>query len=150
MSRFDATTTDTVLIRWEGARAPTVWTVPRPEIDPVEARRELAIRYLQVFGPTTLAAVRDCPSRKPFSRSPEVHPFPWSYESARRMFERLCERSAVPYEGGLHAFRHTKATALLARGVPDHAVAALLGHSVPALQRTYDHSTALQYAKYLE
>jgi hypothetical protein len=46
-----ATTTGTVLIRWEGARAPTIWTVPRPEIDPVEARRELARRYLHVFGP---------------------------------------------------------------------------------------------------
>jgi hypothetical protein len=51
-----ATTTGTVLIRWEGARAPTIWTVPRPEIDPLEARRELARRYLHVFGPTTGAA----------------------------------------------------------------------------------------------
>jgi Winged helix DNA-binding domain len=48
-----ATTTGTVLIRWNGARAPTVWTVPRPEIDPLEARRELARRYLHVLGPAT-------------------------------------------------------------------------------------------------
>jgi len=48
-----AAATGTVLIRWEGARAPLVWTVPRPEIDPREARRELARRYLHVFGPTT-------------------------------------------------------------------------------------------------
>jgi hypothetical protein len=51
-----ATTTGTVLIRWEGARAPVIWTVPRPEIDPLEARRELARRYLHVFGPATAAA----------------------------------------------------------------------------------------------
>ena len=51
-----ATTTGTVLIRWEGARAPVVWSVPRPEIDPVEARRELARRYLHVFGPATPAS----------------------------------------------------------------------------------------------
>ena len=51
-----ATATGTVLIRWEGARAPTVWTVPRPEINPLEARRELARRYLHVFGPTTAEA----------------------------------------------------------------------------------------------
>jgi winged helix DNA-binding protein len=51
-----ATTTGTVLIRWEGARAPSVWTVPRPDIDPLEARRELARRYLHVFGPTTPAS----------------------------------------------------------------------------------------------
>ncbi len=48
-----AAATGTVLIRWEGARAPTVWTVPRPEIDPLDARRELARRYLHVYGPTT-------------------------------------------------------------------------------------------------
>jgi hypothetical protein len=48
-----ATTTGTVLIRWAGARAPVVWTVPRPEIESVEARRELARRYLHVYGPTT-------------------------------------------------------------------------------------------------
>jgi hypothetical protein len=48
-----ATATGTVLIRWEGARAPMVWTVPRPEIDPLEARSELARRYLHVYGPTT-------------------------------------------------------------------------------------------------
>lgn len=48
-----ATTTGTVLIRWEGARAPLIWTVPRPAIEPLEARRELARRYLHVFGPAT-------------------------------------------------------------------------------------------------
>ena len=48
-----ATTTGTVLIRWDGARAPTVWTVPRPEIEPHEAREELARRYLHIFGPAT-------------------------------------------------------------------------------------------------
>jgi winged helix DNA-binding protein len=50
--RYGATT-GTVLIRWEGARQPAVWTVPRPAVDPLEARLELARRYLHVFGPTT-------------------------------------------------------------------------------------------------
>jgi Winged helix DNA-binding domain len=50
-----AATTGRVLIRWGGARAPTVWTVPPPEIDPRGARRELARRYLHVFGPATYA-----------------------------------------------------------------------------------------------
>lgn len=45
--------TGTLLIRWDGARTPLVWTVPAPDIDPVEARRELARRYLHVFGPAT-------------------------------------------------------------------------------------------------
>jgi winged helix DNA-binding protein len=49
-----AATTGTVAIRWEGARAPTVWTVDADGVDPVEACRELARRYLHVFGPTTV------------------------------------------------------------------------------------------------
>jgi hypothetical protein len=40
-------------MRWEGARQPTVWTVPPPEVDPLEARLELARRYLHVLGPST-------------------------------------------------------------------------------------------------
>ena len=48
-----AATTGTVAIRWDGARAPSVWTVAAPEIDPARACRELARRYLHVFGPTT-------------------------------------------------------------------------------------------------
>jgi hypothetical protein len=48
-----AATTGTVAIRWEGARAPTVWTVAAPKISPADACRELARRYLHIFGPTT-------------------------------------------------------------------------------------------------
>ena len=48
-----AAPTGTVLIRWEGARSPTIWTVPQPEIDPLDARGELARRYLHIFGPGT-------------------------------------------------------------------------------------------------
>ena len=48
-----AATTGTVAIRWEGARAPVVWTVEAPAIDPADACRELARRHLRVFGPTT-------------------------------------------------------------------------------------------------
>ena len=51
-----ATTTGTLLIRWDGARSPTVWTVPAPAIDPLEARHELVRRYLHVSGPGTPAA----------------------------------------------------------------------------------------------
>ncbi len=51
-----AAPTGTVLIRWEGARLPLIWTVPRPDVDPSDARSELARRYLHVFGPTTSVA----------------------------------------------------------------------------------------------
>jgi Winged helix DNA-binding domain len=48
-----AAATGTVLIRWEGARQSAVWTVPPPEMDPRDARLELARRYLHVYGPVT-------------------------------------------------------------------------------------------------
>ena len=48
-----AATTGTVAIRWDGARAPIVWTTAAAEIDPAKACLELARRYLHVFGPTT-------------------------------------------------------------------------------------------------
>ncbi len=48
-----AAPTGTVRLRWDGARTPEIWTVPRPELEPHEARRELARRYLHVFGPAT-------------------------------------------------------------------------------------------------
>jgi len=50
--------TGRIVIRWEGARAPTVWTVPAHDMDPLEARLELARRYLHVYGPTTPTAFR--------------------------------------------------------------------------------------------
>src|SRR5687767_7515855 len=48
-----AATTGTVAIRWDGARAPTVWTIAAAKVDPAEACRGLARRYLHIFGPTT-------------------------------------------------------------------------------------------------
>ena len=51
-----AAPTGTVLIRWEGARSSLVWTMPAPEVDPRDARLELARRYMRVYGPTTPTA----------------------------------------------------------------------------------------------
>ena len=48
-----AAATGTVLIRWEGARQPTVWTVPAPAMSHREARLELARRHLRSYGPAT-------------------------------------------------------------------------------------------------
>ena len=46
-----AVTTGTIAIRWDGARAPTVWTVVAAEVEPADACRELARRYIHIFGP---------------------------------------------------------------------------------------------------
>ena len=43
----------TLLIRWEGARQPTIWTIQAPKVDRREARLELARRYLHIYGPST-------------------------------------------------------------------------------------------------
>ena len=48
-----AAPTGTVAIRWEGARAPVIWTLAAPDIAPTDACRELARRHLHVFGPAT-------------------------------------------------------------------------------------------------
>ena len=60
-----AAPTGTVLIRWDGARQPTIWTVPPPQVDPRAARLELARRYLHVFGPTTAEAFAEWAGIRP-------------------------------------------------------------------------------------
>jgi hypothetical protein len=49
-----AALTGTVLIRWAGARQPTVWTVPRPDLTPAKALKELVRRYLHFLGPSSV------------------------------------------------------------------------------------------------
>jgi hypothetical protein len=48
-----AAVTGRVVIHWDGAKQPAVWTVPPPDLDVHDARLELARRYLHVFGPGT-------------------------------------------------------------------------------------------------
>jgi hypothetical protein len=60
-----AAPTGRVMMRWDGARQPTVWMVQAPAVDPVEARLELARRYLHGFGPATAAAFADWAGIKP-------------------------------------------------------------------------------------
>ena len=51
-----AAPTGTVVMRWDGARQPVIWSVAPPEMEPRDARLELVRRYLHVFGPTTPVA----------------------------------------------------------------------------------------------
>ena len=48
-----AAPTGRVLLRWDGAGRPRIWTVARPDTDPDQARLELARRYLHVFAAGT-------------------------------------------------------------------------------------------------
>lgn len=60
-----AAPTGTVLMRWEGARHPVIWTGPEPDMDPQHARSELARRYLHIFGPTTVGSFAKWAGIKP-------------------------------------------------------------------------------------
>jgi len=60
-----AAPTGRVLIHWDGARQPTIWTVPQPDIDPSDARLELARRFLHVFGPATATSFAGWAGIKP-------------------------------------------------------------------------------------
>jgi hypothetical protein len=59
------TATGRILIRWEGAQEPLVWTGPAPAMEANQARLELARRYLHIFGPTTTASFRDWAGIRP-------------------------------------------------------------------------------------
>ena len=48
-----AAPTGTILMRWDGARQPVIWSAQPPAMEPRQARLELARRYLHVFGPAT-------------------------------------------------------------------------------------------------
>jgi hypothetical protein len=72
-----AAPTGTVVLRWDGAHQPTVWTAPAPDMDPRHARLELARRYLHIFGPATAAS---------FARWAGIRP-----AEARTAFEALAE-----------------------------------------------------------
>ena len=63
-----AAPTGRFLIHWDGARQPLIWTAPVPEVDPGEARIELARRFLHVFGPATSESFAGWAGvRKPFA-----------------------------------------------------------------------------------
>jgi hypothetical protein len=54
-----AAPTGRVLMRWDGAKQPIIWTVPAPAMDPQQARLELARRYFHIFGPATAVEFAD-------------------------------------------------------------------------------------------
>lgn len=51
-----AAPTGRLLVRWDGARQPTVRLAPPPDVDERDARHELARRHLHVQGPSTWRA----------------------------------------------------------------------------------------------
>ena len=78
-----AAPTGRVLIDWDGSRQPTVWTVPPPDMDAVEARLELARRYLHVFGPGTASGFSDWAGIVPLRAHGAFHALAASLAPAR-------------------------------------------------------------------
>jgi len=60
-----AAPTGRILLRWEGAQQPVIWTGPAPGMHPQHARLELARRYLHVFGPASAASFADWAGIRP-------------------------------------------------------------------------------------
>ncbi|MDQ1449885.1 MAG: integrase [Actinomycetota bacterium] len=84
------------------------------------------------------------------NKSQAEYVFPWTYQTVYDRFDDFCERAGLPNRG-FHCFRHTKATEMLARGVPIQAVSALLGHSsIATTDRRYNHCDALTFAHYTD
>jgi integrase len=88
--------------------------------------------------------------RRQFARDVTEYPFLWTYSSGYKRFIHFCGVTGLPHRG-LHNFRHTVITNRLARGVPIHAVAALAAHSSTSVtDRRYNHTTALNFAHFIE
>jgi Winged helix DNA-binding domain len=51
-----AALTGTILLRWDGAHQPVVWTAEAPNMDARNARLELVRRYLHILGPATASS----------------------------------------------------------------------------------------------
>lgn len=107
----------------------------------------------EVLTPANIALLQGDAQRaanRHFARDPDTYPFPWRYSSAEQTFKLYCKRIGVEPRG-FHCLRHTKATNLLARGVPIQAVSSLLGHaSVSTTDRIYNHANALSYSRYID
>ncbi len=73
--------TGTIVLHWDGARRPTIWSRPAPDVEPADARRELARRYLAMLGPSTAesfagwAGINQAPAVATFGElEPELTP----------------------------------------------------------------------------
>jgi integrase len=124
-------------------------TKTRPRLVP------LSRRVVQALSPEVEARLRsekrpDRRGARSYAKDPAVYVFPFSYSAAQQRLRVTCRHAGVPYRGP-HHFRHTFATRLLAKGVDILPVSQLLGHdSIVITAAYYSHTTALQYAKYLE
>jgi hypothetical protein len=107
-----AATTGRVLIRWEGSGPPVVWTVPKPDLSPEDARKELLRRHLRILGPGTVESFAAWAGMKP--------------RAARTVFRALRDE-LVPVRTPLgHAWLSESDEKVLRSNHPESASARLL------------------------
>lgn len=139
-------------LRWEDMRLTA--TPPHFDLPHTKNARQQYVpltRRLRedVFTPETIDRMKKSPNPL-WGKDSGDYLFPWLYAAGQEQLRRVCDKAGVTYRG-FHVFRHTKATRMLARGVPIQAVAALLGHSsVQTTDRIYNHATALTYTNYID
>jgi hypothetical protein len=85
--------TGRLLLRWDGARQPTVRVVPAPDVDPLDAGAELARRYLHIYGPTTAKSFAGWAGIRPRAPPPASTP---SRQSSSPCARRSATRGSSP------------------------------------------------------
>jgi len=95
-----AAPTGTVVMRWDGARQPEIWSVPAPDMEPHKARLDLARRYVHVFGPATPEAFATWAGIRPARGSAAFVALSRSLTPVRTPFTRTGQRDAVEAEAG--------------------------------------------------
>jgi integrase len=104
----------------------------------------------EVWTPANVEKLRSGGLRGKTAHDAATYPLPWTYKGAEHHLNKVTEAAGVECRG-FHVFRHTRATALLAKGVPLNAVSQLLGHaSVAVTAKIYDHTNALNFVDYID
>ncbi len=90
--------------------------------------RESLQRYIRAYRPTSYLFFR-----------PNQHDLSVTPSAFVRRFIKLKQRAGLQREGGIHSFRHSFATHLVARGTDIHTVQKLLGHKNISTTQVYVH-----------
>lgn len=83
------------------------------------------------------------------SPSPD-EPIPWHPHTVTHRAKKYMRKAGLPETCSLHSTRHTYATYLRSKGVPQDVIQRLLGHSSTSTTNIYDHSDALFFRQYAD
>ena len=75
---------------------------------------------------------------------------PWNPSSVTFRFKNYIRLAGLPDHYSLHSCRHTYATYLRSKGIPQDVIQRLLGHTSTRTTNIYDHSDALFFRQYAD